>query len=63
MSTQDVQYVLLFLVLVVISDQFQNFTELHALTLAARFYALLYLLIHVCVMGTAWKLNILLEMN
>ena len=36
MSTQPVQYMLLFLVLVI------NFTELHArLTLAARSYALL----------------------
>ena len=43
MSTQHVQDVLVFLVLVVNSDRFQNFMELHALTLAARSYALLFM--------------------
>ena len=41
MSTQHVQYVLLFLVLPVNSDRFH--TELHALTPAARSFALLLL--------------------
>ena len=41
MSTQQrAQYLLLLLVLAVNSDQFSNFTELHALTLAAQSYAL-----------------------
>ena len=38
MYTQHEQYVLLFLVLAVNADYFQIFTELHALTLAARSY-------------------------
>ena len=41
MSAQHAQYVLLFLVLAVNSDKFQNLQiELHALTLAARSYVL-----------------------
>ena len=70
MSTQHVQYMLLFLVLVVNSDQFQI---LHALTLSARSYVLLtnaiailytthIITVHYCLQGNIWATGLIQNM-